>query len=205
MKTLLIWASMGLNMAFGQLTPPSTDKLNHEEFKVRKEAYVQLNKWALGHNKPDEVKKHLLDLYKTKDPEIRSRSLEVLKQFVAQQTQEGYLGVSFHPVFNWNLDDVHTKISDIIDLSPAALAGLQKDDIVVGIGEQEFDPNNIDSVFEISLAIKKIKPYSVVKIKFKRDEELVVRHVVMGFRTTLDLHQEGNEKFFDEWLKNELE
>lgn len=200
MKIIFILLTL-IGIAFAE---PSIEKLNSEDFRERVIASKELDLWTMTHPNKQQVKLHLIKAYKTPNPEVKMRVAVVLKKFVIQQTQEGFLGISFNPIL---FNDKHgIQINSVLPDTPAKSAGLEIGDIISAVNNVPVKGGNFDeSSIAFSNMIKGIKPYSIVNITVVRNGEILLKTVIIGYRLVLNYdNSQEEQKFFKEWLKNNV-
>ena len=210
------------------------DALASEEFKERVEAQQQLAGWAEAN--PDKSKDFLLgELGKAADPEARMRLRSTLRELVIAEHQrtkgQGYLGVTMG-VLNPGLPGPNGAaasgilVTAVAPGSPAAEAGLQPADVIVGLGKLRFD--GIDAREAFIGEVKKFKPGSKVELGIVRGAETLKIEVTLAarpmglpdrqpprFLNGLDpaapdfqmmekLGKDAEEAFFKDWLQQQL-
>ena len=128
-----------------------TQQLQSAERAPRREAVEFLTTWA--EKEPAQAKKLFIDLLRnSKEPELRERSLQLLKPMAALEFGdfgEGYLGITMGLEILVKLPEEDKPcyglpISAVTVGSPAEKAALQVDDVIVAVGDTRWHlPNSL--------------------------------------------------------------
>jgi serine protease Do len=93
-----------------------------------------------------------------------------------KQTDQAFLGVVADPEF----PDRGVKISDVMENSPAATAGILRGDVLLSV-----DGREVNGLFELRNALNGIPPGDTLPLALQRDGETLVRDVQLGSRPQL--------------------
>lgn len=190
--------------------------LSSEEFTKREAAQSELLEWA--HKSPKAAVSDLVWLHKgNDDPEIRKRSLQVLRALADMDylsDGQGYLGILMQEEA---LEDRQNRfgkagirILDVMKGSPAEKADLRRGDLIIsldGKGWQE-----VGAVTEFGNTVAAKKPLVEVTLMVKRGEpDPIAVTMKLGKRPVPDLRMAGGdlelleeqakERHFREWLR----
>lgn len=206
------------------------DSLASEEFKERVEAQQQLAGWAEAN--PARSKDFLFEEFgKAKDPEARMRLRNTLMELVITEHQrtkgQGYLGITMG-MLNPGLQGANGAaatgilVTAVAPACPAAEAGVQVGDVIVGLDKLRFD--GIDAREAFIAEVKKFKPGSKIQLGIVRGAETLKIDVTLtarpmglpdrqpprflnglnpaapDFELMDKLGKEAEEAFFKDWL-----
>ncbi len=163
------------------------EALASEEFREREEAQAKLETWA--NSDPARGMEFLFREYqKPGDPEVHVRVRKVLRGLVVEDHQrnhgEGYMGVRYMelnvPIPGDDQPHTGVQLSDVMEGSPAARAGLERGDIVVALDGLRWTGAGAADAFKS--AVRKIKPHTKVELEFLRNGELKKTKVELDVR-----------------------
>ncbi len=200
----------------GEVPPEILAGLTADEFKQREASQQSLLKWAREGD--GAAAAAILRISKTTDdPELRRRSLGVLKELSDHDylsDGSGYLGINMQEE-PFGQADVERprfaiRILGIMPDAPAARAGLKPGDLIVGLNGDTWHAMGATAKFADQ--ISKMKPLAEVTLLVQRGAaEPEERKVVLGRRPIEDLRlaqdslqmldEQARERHFREWLK----
>lgn len=197
---------MGVLLAWGAgwaLELPAEPLLNlkSEEFQQRERAQAELLTWARGQPQPamDALLRHSR---LAGDPEERERCLAVLRALVTDEylnEGEGYMGIRMQDeLANVPGDPKPRSVIRVIQVVPesaAHKAGLQPNDLIVGLAGQVWHEGAISRVF--SEQIRQLKPKAKVMLQVLRAAKLLEIQVILGRRPLLADPQLPGERAVD--------
>lgn len=203
-----------------EIPAPLVKGLASEEFAEREKSQQALTEWAQQH--PGLATKLIYELaVNDEDPEVRERCLVVLKALSEDDYLSegfGYLGVSMVPELmqldgNAKLRGM-IRLTDVMVDSPAAKAGLQRNDLLAEVDGLTWEGMDIINGFQEYIG--KQKPRTKVKMMVKRGgiDELMEVEVTLGRRPVANLEvgmdlefldQRARQRHFEEWLKRQGE
>lgn len=203
-----------------EIPAPLVKGLASEEFAEREKSQQALTEWA--HQHPGLATKLIYELaVNDEDPEVRERCLVVLKALSEDDYLSegfGYLGVSMVPELmqldgNAKLRGM-IRLTDVMVDSPAAKAGLQRNDLLAEVDGLTWEGMDIINGFQEYIG--KQKPRTKVKMMVKRGgiDELMEVEVTLGRRPVANLEvgmdlefldQRARQRHFEEWLKRQGE
>jgi len=179
--------SWGIELPAGPLA-----NLRSEEFRTRESAQAELLAWA--RLQPEGVMNELLRHSRgDNDPEVRERCLAVLKELVNDEflkDGEGFIGIQM-------LDELANIPGDpnprgavrvimLVPDSAAQKAGLQLNDLIIGMGDQVWHELGASLVFRER--IRQLKPNTKITLKVLRNGNPLEIEVKLGRRPiTADL------------------
>lgn len=153
--------------------------LASEEFKDRVEAQKELLEWGQSH--PAKAEEFLLKEYNSSnDPEVQMRLREALLEIVVAEHQrekgQGYVGIQMREQPNVAIPGVNgvnsgVLVSWVVEGSPASVAGLKVNDIIVSFDRLRW--NGQGAVDAFMAAVKATKAGSVVQLEVLRGNELL--------------------------------
>ena len=134
-------------------------------------------------DQPNAVEEACYQAYQTAaDPEMRMRALAVLTCYATELwSPESFLGLSVKPdsTFDENREVVsRLKISKLAKNSPAALAGLRLNDVIVSIDDTKFSGANAVKQFDGFLARR--KPGRKVSLIIERNQQSMKITATLG-------------------------
>lgn len=162
------------------------DKLKAEDFRTREKAEAELVDWA--RKQPAPAMDALFSVSRTApDPEVRERCLSVLRVLVSDEylkEGEGYIGIRM-------LDEITNvpgdpkprggiRVIQVVEDSAADVAGLQLNDLVVGLNDLIWHEGPVSLPF--GEKIRQFKPNAEVTLKVIRDGKLIEVVVKLGRR-----------------------
>jgi len=160
----------------------NTQQLQSADRAQRLQAVDFLTSWAK--KEPVEAKKLFLELLRdSNEPEVRERSLQLLKPLAAQEFGsfgEGYLGVSMGMQTLVKLPDEEKPcygltISAVTKESPAEKAGVLANDVLIAVGKMRWhDPLKImDDKAGLSAAVRAVGAGKPTRIGVWRNNGLL--------------------------------
>lgn len=160
--------------------------LSSEDFKKREEAQGELLAWA--RRQPDVAMDVLYRQSRTADdPEVRERCLAVLRELVNDEyfkEGDGYVGIRMRDEVAVVPGDPKARgvirVVQVVRNSAAEQAGLQINDLIVGLNELVWHEGSASLPF--SEAIRKLKPNSKIVLTVLRDGNLMKLEVTLGRR-----------------------
>ena len=188
---------------------PLLEGLAAEDFTVREKSQMNLLEWA--RQNPKERTGPLVALSADKDPEIRKRSVVVMRQLSDEDylsDGQGYLGIS---MLEQNLNPgAGIQVLAVMKGSPAHEAGIKVGDLIIALDDKTWEKEGAVNVLMETIAQK--KPLVDVVLKIKRDNaEPIEITVKLGRRPLEDLTQargdlqlldkKAKDAHFMEWLK----
>ncbi len=189
--------------------------LASEEFRERESAETRLLDWAK--NQEPTVRTDLLRLHRSAaDPEVRHRSLAVLKALLIQEYLKGgsgLIGISMEPElvpFPGGKPGGAVRITEVREGTPARKAELMVGDLIVSLNGEGFEPPN--GVAEFRERVGAMKPDTEIALRIMRDD-LVIELKLRLMRKPDEMERFQNpeidveasdraakEAFFREWL-----
>jgi hypothetical protein len=194
--------------------------LKSEEFRQRESAQADLLAWA--RQQPEAAMDVLFQHSRVADdPEVRERCLDVLRGLVNDEylkDGEGFIGIRMQDEFanipgEPKLRGV-IRVIQVIPDSAAQQAGLQLNDLIAGLGGQDWPEGPV--LLSFSDKIRQFKPNAKVTLKVLRDGKLLDIEVKLGRRPpTADnllffdgrqvdpaaAEKEAKEAYFRRWLE----
>lgn len=193
--------------------------LGSSEFRVRERAELELLEW--GRKNPEPAKVEFLKLSQNAaDPEVRERSLDVLRGLVTDdylKDGEGYIGIALAMK-----DDVVTVPGDpkprnavrVVEVradTPGQRSGMLLNDLIVALEGETW--RGVEATPAFRQSIKKMKPTTVARLTVLREGGLIDLKVTLGRRPLMadmffngqaaDLdatEQAAKEAYFQRWL-----
>jgi hypothetical protein len=181
---------------------PVLEGLAAEDFAVREKSQLNLLEWAKQN--PKERTGSLVALSSAKDPEIRMRSVVVMRQLSDEDylsDGQGYLGIS---MLEQNLNPgAGIRVLNVMKGSPAHESGIKTGDLIIALDGKPWDKEGAVNVFMETIAQK--KPLVDVILKIRRDNaEPIEITVKLGRRPVADLTEaRGNLQLLDKKAKDE--
>lgn len=190
-------------------------------FKEREKAQEDLLKW--GRERPEQAKEEFFAQGQTaEDPEVRERCLEILRELVMDEYAkegEGFIGIAMRDDQKLLPGDPLVRsvifVTLVQDGSPARRAGLQVNDIIVGLNGQGW--HNIEASPGFREEILGTKPGTRVELQVIRNEIMLdvevtlVRKPNLGGQNNLffnpgveeveAIEKAAKEAYFRRWLK----
>ena len=160
--------------------------LRSEEFRKRESAQAELLAWA--RQQPEGVMDELLrHSREEEEPEVRERCLAVLKELVNDEYRkdgEGFIGIQM-------LDELANVPGDpkprgavriiiVVPDSAAQQAGLQPNDLIVGMGDQVW--HELGASLDFRERIRQLKPNTRITLKILRNGNPMDIEVKLGRR-----------------------
>jgi len=193
-------------------------KLQVDEFSQRELAQADLLRWAREHHEAglDAVFKHSRV---AEDPEVRDRCLAVVRELVNDDylnDGEGFIGIRMlDELANIPGDPKPCKVIRVVQVvadSAAQNAGLQLNDLIVGVGDQVWHEGAASLLF--SEQIRQLKPKTKLTLKVLRNGKPMVIDVTLGRRPQLAdqlfldrqvdpeaLERAAKDAYFRRWLE----
>ncbi len=162
--------------------------LGSEEYKDRIQAQRDLVAWA--REKPEQASDRLLQEHDAaKDPEVRLRLREALKEVVVSEYQrkegQGYVGIQMderNVVLPGNGEQRGgVWITWVHPDTPAMKAGLQVNDVVVGLNDLKW-PAGLGARESFATEIRRHKPGDKVKLEVLRGAEVKKMDLTLAAR-----------------------
>jgi PDZ domain len=173
--------SRGVEIPSGSLSNLSAD-----QFRTRKHAEAEILAWARQRPAPamDAIYGHSRT---SPDPEVRERCLSILRDLVADEylrDGEGYIGIRMQDEITNVPGDPKPRgairVIQVVAGSAAESAGLQLNDLIVGLNEEIWHERVIS--FAFGDRIRHFKPNAVVNLKVLRAGNLIELPVKLGRR-----------------------
>lgn len=215
---VLCWPAWALELPLKLLSD-----LSSPEFRVRETAEAALLGWS--REKPEAAMNELLrQSRKASDPEVRERCLNVLKELVKEEylkEGEGFIGISMmNEVSNVPGDPKPRqviRVSQIVKGTAAEKAGLQLNDLIVGLDGMSWYEGPAAEAF--SERIKSKKPGTKVVLEVVRDQKINKLDLILGKRPInadflmmgalrfdgAAAEKEAQENYFRRWLGRQKE
>jgi predicted metalloprotease with PDZ domain len=157
------------------------EQLKSADRAQRLAAVAALEAWAK--TAPEEARKRFLDLLQhSPEPELRERSLQLLKPIAASEFGnfgEGYLGITMGTPTLINRPDEEKpcyglSVTAVTHGSPAEKAGIRNDDIIIGVEKiRWYEPQSILAEPNgLSSSIRRIGAGKVARFLIWRDQTL---------------------------------
>lgn len=190
--------------------------LESPEYSVRERAETNLLEW--GRRQParsmPEIFKHTQN---AKDPEVRERCLDVLRELVGDEYMaegEGYIGIAL----SWKDDLVvvpgekkprkAVRVTGVMANTPGQQSGILMNDLIIKLEGESW--HDVDATPLFREKIKKMKPKSVASMTILREGELIDIKVTLSRRPLMADHQQNidlnasevaaKEAHFQRWL-----
>ncbi len=192
-----VFPALGVARADG-VPPDLLAALESEDFKEREKAEKELLEWAV--DRDPEVRADFLRLHRAAvDPEVRHRSLRILKELVTRDYLKegtGFIGIEMQA------EEVQLpgepqppvgaiRITSVMGGTPAERAGLKVDDLIVGLNGESFEADAMPAAF--SGKVGEFKPDTEIVLQILRDGDLMDLKVRL-MRRPGDLN---NNRFMD--------
>lgn len=194
---VLLGSARADSSEFRQRLFDASKGLAHEQFTKREAAQSRMQKLIEG--KRQEALGHLRDLWsEEKNPEIKAR-LSGLASDLFLQKKNALFGFQFLPGRQLTLEGktcLSISIFEVIKNSPAEGGGLQKGDLVLGVGDALLVPGS--SLDEILTFFKRQPPGQKLKLRVRRQGKDLIIPVLPGEQ---DLTKEDKRFFEREFLK----
>lgn len=188
-------------------------------FKEREKAQGDLLKW--GRERPEQAKEEFFTQTQiAEDPEVRERCQEILRDLIMDEYAklgEGFVGIAMGDDQKLLPGDPLLRSVIVVTLvqdgSPADLAGLQINDIIVGLNGQVWHNTEASPAFRE--AIQGTKPGSKVKLQVMRNEVMLDVTVTLSRKPIIQqnhlffnrgtegaeaMEQAAKEAYFQRWL-----
>jgi hypothetical protein len=199
--------------------PGLMKELSNPDFKTRKQAQGSLAEW--GRQNLDAGIEHFYSTYhEDKDPEVRRRSREILRELVILKQAgegEGYMGIRMQAEqlmgqggeLRWVV-----RVTEVMDGTPAEKAGLKAQDLITGVDDLKFEGG--EALNRFGEYIKSCKPRTDVTLHLlrtgremdlkvnlmRRPRDLEQRTFLWGGEEYIPPPQEEvEEEEFQEWLQ----
>lgn len=160
--------------------------LGSRDFRAREIAQSELLAWS--RKQPEWAMTELLRLSReAEDPEIRQRCLDILRDLVMDEYSregEGFIGIALKDeIANVPGDPKPRRVIRVTEVrmdTPAQQAGIQLNDLVVGLAGQVWHDEDASLLFREK--IRAMKPNAKVDLRILRNGELVDCKVILGRR-----------------------
>lgn len=160
--------------------------LKAEEFQKREAAQAELLVWACK-DPPTAMDVLFQQSREADDPEIRDRCLAVLRELVFEEYRregEGFIGILMRDELANVPGDPKRRavirVIQVVEDSAASTAGLQINDLILGIGEKVWHDGSASEPF--SQIIRELKPGSKIVLRILRDGNVKELGVTLGRR-----------------------
>lgn len=183
------------------------EELADDSYETRNKAQDKLGQLSMKH--PKECSSLLYKSYKQHpQPEVRQRSYSALLKLYKQKfapPKKGYLGILHKPTeTKWNGDVVNAVlIQSVVNGSPADAAGLQANDEILAVGDQNFTKvpaQKISNTF--SKTVKEHNAGAKIEITLLRNgKELVTKATLSAYEDRLGNREDTIKQGFEKWLK----
>lgn len=175
--------------------------LSNENFRKREDAQAGLLEWVRGLGEP--AAEALLGLsVATTDPEVRERCSGVLRDWVSDEylkNGKGYVGIMMQDELAVVQGDPKPRcvirVTHVVPDSAAEKAGLQLNDLVVGLGDETWHDGSASNSFKAR--IQDFKPNTKVKLRILRNGNPSDIEVVLGKRPAILEQQEFIDPFLN--------
>lgn len=195
--------------------------LRSEEFRQRESAQAELLAWARqqAQGATDALLRHSRE---ADDPEVRQRCLAVLRELIYDEYRkdgEGFIGIQMMDELAKIPDDPKprgaVRVIMIVPDSAAAQAGLQLNDLIIGLGDLVWHDAGASLAFREQ--IRQLKPNTKVTLKILRNGKPLDIEVKLGRRPfaadmlffdqrQVDVEaaeRAAKEAYFRRWLERE--
>ena len=181
---LVSFSDVGASAA--EIPPGPLANLASDQFRTRKQAEAEILAWA--RQRPEVAMDLIFEHSRTSpDPEVRERCLSILKDLVADEylrEGEGYIGIRMQDELANVPGDPKPRgairVIQVVAGSAAETAGLQMNDLIVGLNQEVWHDGGIS--FAFSDRIRQFKPNAVVHLKVVRAGNLMDVPVKLGRR-----------------------
>jgi predicted metalloprotease with PDZ domain len=215
---LVVCLMVSYSYAEGLLPKAMVSGLSSEHFADRESAQAGLLEWSQRHHKIATAGLLILSK-KDKDPEVRKRSVEILKSLAEEDylsDGQGYLGVRIQDELIQAGDGhegrVGIRILDVLHGSPAEIADLRRGDLILSLDGKAWEGADAEAEFIASISAK--KPLDHASLMVKRGDLAPIEITVkLGKRPTPDLwvagadlkllDQQARDRHFKGWLKQQ--
>jgi hypothetical protein len=199
-KVLQIWMVVLLSpssVRAVELPQAPLAALQSLRFKERERAQEELLKW--GRERPEQAKEDFfIQAQSADDPEVRERCQEILRELVLDEYAkegEGFVGIAMRDDQKLLPGDPLVRsvifVTLVQDGSPAHRAGIQVNDMIVGLNGQVWHNVEASPAFREEILGK--KPGTTVKIQIVRNEVTLDVEVTLGRKPSF----EGQNPFFN--------
>lgn len=208
----------GLSLFGSELPPLEFGQLGSASFRQRESAQESLLSWSRA--RPAEAMAELLKQSRVApDPEVRSRCLSVLKSLVTDQylkEGEGFVGIALKDEEKIIPGD--PKLRQVIRIlqvqadSPGEKAGLQVNDLIVGMNRQIWHDAAASPKFREK--VLELKPGTVIELQVLRDVRLETLKVILGrkpvspslfmnglYHNLEAMENAAKDAYFERWLR----
>jgi predicted metalloprotease with PDZ domain len=196
---LLLGPTQADSSDFRQLLFDASKELGNEQFAEREAALSRMRKLVKG--KRAEALKHLRDLWrKEKNPEIRAR-LFGLGSSLFLQKKNALFGFKFLPGKQLSLEErtcLSISIFEVVKDSPAERGGLQKGDLVLGVGDTLLALES--SLDDILIFLKRQPPGEKLKLRVRRQGKDLIIPVRPEEQDLTEEDKRFLERDFLKWL-----
>lgn len=214
---LTFLVSIGLSSPIPAVPEELIRGLLSDDFKEREKSERALLDWS--QKDLSKSSREILKLSRTTDePELRQRSLNVLKEISDLdylKEGKGFLGITMQPA-TAKIPEVEeevdaVRIVSIVRDGPAENFGLQVGDLIVSLNDKYFVEDDV--LTEFSGAIGAMPPLAKVILGIKRgDDKLRKIEVILARHPGINLSvlpknlhlldEQARQLHFDKWLKN---
>ncbi|MFK7910726.1 MAG: PDZ domain-containing protein [Akkermansiaceae bacterium] len=207
------------------------DKMNADDFEIRNKAYLAVREWAQKNLESSPEKLHRV-WRSSKQPEVRTRCFELMKEMAIQRKfgkGRGFIGIRMQET---RVQDPGGKdllagvqVSQVMPETPGEKAGLKMNDIILGVdkfdfGKAQAQPQQRGFGFQLNTGVlTRFGDY----IQSKQPDETITLHILrqgnkMDIKVKLmkrpasaDIDAFGGRQvdraqqqkaYFDEWLKS---
>lgn len=210
-------------IALGEIPQGIVSRAASEDFKVRREAKLDLSAWGRHHPQPEIARDELFLLSENaEDPEVRLSALAALRDLLVldykRENEKGYVGVLMAPIMGIKVPGdpeirAGVQVTQVVPNSPADLEGIEPGDIVVGVDDQIWRNENPQLGF--SEYVQAAKPGTKVELSLLRNGALVQFPLTLGLRPldlpmmmvpgdplelAMELERKKIEEFFKRWI-----
>lgn len=169
-----------------EIPPGPLRDLASDQFRTRKHAEAEILAWA--RQRPAVATDAIFEHSRTSpDPEVRERCLSILRDLVADEylrDGEGYIGIRMQDEITNVPGDPKPRgairVIQVVAGSAAESAGLQLNDLIVGLNDEIWHERVIS--FAFGDRIRQFKPNAVVNLKVLRAGNLIEVPVKLGRR-----------------------
>lgn len=188
-RMALVGAVLLVSSILGSSTGLPTEafrNLGSRDFRQREAAQSELLVWS--RRQPEQAMIELLrQSREADDPEVRQRCMNVLHDLVIDEylkEGEGFIGIAMKDeISNVPGDPKPRKVIRVTEVrlgTPAQQAGIQLNDLVVGLDGQVW--RDVDASLPFREKIRAMKPNSKVELKILRDGGLIDCRVTLARR-----------------------
>jgi predicted metalloprotease with PDZ domain len=215
LKLLLILTLIEAGLGQSLRIPASiVEGLGADRFSVREAAQIDLKNWSRKTPDADAAATELLrQSREAPDPEVRSRCLTALKDFVIERHYrgEGYLGIRMQEEAMVVPGDAAPRrvirVMLVMDGSPAAQGKVNAGDLIVGLNQTIWRQPGMAMAF--GKAIGATRPGTGIDLVIFSEGKVVAKKVQVGEKPSFFNPAEGDvaaaneaakDRFFEDWL-----